>query len=81
VSLGGTQPRNRASILWLLKKVEERIAFQQSREFAEREQVLAYYQASREALRKLLSAVLVSHKENHQLLISLMQVLRGKIWH
>lgn len=54
VSLGGGQPRNQASIRWLLKKVEERIAFQQSRDFPQREQVLAYFQTSREALKKLL---------------------------
>lgn len=56
VSLGGKQPRNRASILWLLKKIDERITFQQGREFAEREQVLTYFQASRDALAKLLQS-------------------------
>jgi len=55
ITLGGRPVRNEASILWLLNKVDERIAFQRSREYAQREQVLTYYQASREALTKLLN--------------------------
>lgn len=56
VNLGERPVRNEASILWLLNKVDERIAFQRSREFPQREQVLTYYQASREALTKLLKS-------------------------
>ncbi len=56
VSVGGRPVRQKASILWLLDKVDERIAYQRERDFAQRDQVLTYYQASRDALNELLSS-------------------------
>jgi hypothetical protein len=55
VSIDGGEPYRRESVEWLLKKLDEQIAMQSARQFAERDKVLAYYQKSREVLAGMLT--------------------------
>lgn len=52
ISIDGGKPFHRNSVAWLLKKLDERIAYHTGRKFAEKQKVLAYFQKSR---RRLLS--------------------------
>ncbi len=53
----GKQPiLNRASVEWLVRKLDQQIEMQAARKFERRDQVLAYYRKSREALMKLIEA-------------------------
>lgn len=54
VSLAGGAICQRASVEWLLKKLDERIAVYEARQFDQRPQLLAYFAKSRQALLDLL---------------------------
>lgn len=47
---------NRASVEWLIRKLDQQIETQAARKFERREQVLAYFQKSRDVLVKLLDS-------------------------
>lgn len=47
---------NRASVEWLIRKLDQQIETQAARKFERREQVLAYFQKSRDVLVKLLES-------------------------
>ena len=50
VSLNGGKPFHRDSVMWLIKKLDERIAFHSGRNFKEKQKVLAYFNKSRKML-------------------------------
>ncbi len=53
----GKQPiLNRASVEWLVRKLDQQIETQAARKFERREQVLAYYRKSRDVLMNLIEA-------------------------
>lgn len=56
VSIGEKPIHHRASVEWLIKKLDQQILIQAARTFPERERVLAYYQKSRDVLETLLDA-------------------------
>ncbi len=55
VKVGGSSPVRRASVEWLLKKLDERIAVNAARTFDDKERVLDYMAESRKALVELLA--------------------------
>ena len=52
----GKEPRNTESIMWLMKKLEERIEVVQLRNFAEKQKVLDYFHQSHKSLRHRLDS-------------------------
>lgn len=54
VRLGGKPTRSPASIKWLIKKLDGRIAYHAKRKFKEKARVLAYFRKSRAVLTRLL---------------------------
>jgi hypothetical protein len=53
IRVGDTSPVQPASVEWLLKKLDERIAANAAREFPQKERLLSYMQRSRRALQEL----------------------------
>lgn len=54
VSIGGERILSAASVKWLIRKLDGRIAYHAKRNFAEKAKVLAYFRKSREVLTGLL---------------------------
>ncbi|GAB4138956.1 MAG: hypothetical protein Tsb009_07540 [Planctomycetaceae bacterium] len=54
VEIDGKKPFQAESVRWLLKKLNARIEYHAKRKFAEKKQVLAYFEKSRAVLQKML---------------------------